>query len=469
MLLSTKVGKAAYELAFHIAPLHGLLNDPNGLCEFKGVFHLFHQWNQTGLTHDNKSWGHLTSMDLVHWRRHSAALEPSEWYDKDGIYSGSAIEKDGVLHVFYTGNVINEDKTRSSYQCLATSEDGFHFEKRGPILPHPEGYTRHVRDPKVWFDRKKQRYLLILGAQKQTRLGDCLLYQSEDLYTWEALGSLFSEEEISQLSQRGYMWECPDLITIGEQEFLIFSPQGFEAEEYRFHNLYQTGYLKVTKEKEKYKLVDAQFNEIDWGFEFYAPQTFERNGSRILFGWMGPMMEEAEKNLPTNALGWMHGLTIPRILSTKENQFIQQPIKELQQLRSQKKSFSLQKDWQISVDQLTYEILLDFPEGAEDFAFKIKNETQIKYEKEQRILSLTRRNWVSGQLESRKIKLTTELFHLQMYIDGSSLELFVNEGVAVATSRFFEEGALQLTYQGENNGKSILYALDTSQVMEELE
>lgn len=450
-------------------PSHGLLNDPNGLCEFKGTFHLFHQWNQTGLVHKNKSWGHLTSLDLIHWKRQAPALEPSEWYDKDGIYSGSAIKKEETLYLFYTGNVINDDGTRASYQCLAISKDGFHFEKIGPVLKHPEGYTRHVRDPKVWFDGKTQRYLMVLGAQKLKHTGDCLLYQSKDLYTWDALGSIFSDKDFSQLSQRGYMWECPDLIKLDEQEILIVSPQGFEAEGFRFHNLYQTGYFKVQKDNEKYRLVDPEFIEMDWGFEFYAPQTFETSdGRKILFGWIGPMTEESEKKLPTNEFGWMHSLTIPRSLSFKENHLIQQPIAELKKLRQTKETFSLKKSWQLETADLAYEVLLDFPEGATDFEFTIKKETKIFYEKATRLLSLSRKNWVTGCLEYRHVKLLTDLSYLQLFIDGSSLEIFVNNGTEVATSRFFEQGPLQLSYQGENTGLSTCYSLGNKKTIEEL-
>ena len=34
-----------YRLGFHIAPKTGWLNDPNGLCQFRGVYHAFFQFN----------------------------------------------------------------------------------------------------------------------------------------------------------------------------------------------------------------------------------------------------------------------------------------------------------------------------------------------------------------------------------------------------------------------------------------
>ena len=120
-----------YELGYHITPAKGLLNDPNGLIQFNGVYHVFYQWNQNGTTHTTKSWGHVTSDDMIRWVDQPVALEPNEWFDKDGCYSGSAISFKDELYLFYTGNVRNEKNERESYQCLAVSKDGIYFEKKG--------------------------------------------------------------------------------------------------------------------------------------------------------------------------------------------------------------------------------------------------------------------------------------------------------------------------------------------------
>ncbi|GJM69454.1 hypothetical protein HMSSN036_16700 [Paenibacillus macerans] len=80
---------------------------------------MFYQWNPHGTEHKHKCWGHVVSDDLTHWRRKGIALEPSEWYDKDGIYSGGSVVHDGRLYLFYTGNVIRDDGVKASYQCAA--------------------------------------------------------------------------------------------------------------------------------------------------------------------------------------------------------------------------------------------------------------------------------------------------------------------------------------------------------------
>jgi sucrose-6-phosphate hydrolase SacC (GH32 family) len=86
----------------------------------------------------------------VHWQHEPLALMPDEEYDRNGCYSGSAVDNEGVLTLCYTGNVKFDDGSRTAWQCLATEKPDGTFTKLGPVLALPEGYTGHVRDPKVW-------------------------------------------------------------------------------------------------------------------------------------------------------------------------------------------------------------------------------------------------------------------------------------------------------------------------------
>lgn len=130
----TLVNRDRYRLRYHLMPPVGLMNDPNGLIDWNGTYHVFYQWMPFRTGHGAKFWGHYTSPDLVHWQAAPIALAPSEWYDKDGCYSGSAINCDGKLVLFYTGNVKDEQGNRQTYQCMAVSEDGIHFTKKASSL-----------------------------------------------------------------------------------------------------------------------------------------------------------------------------------------------------------------------------------------------------------------------------------------------------------------------------------------------
>ena len=134
---------------FHLEPPAGLLNDPNGLAWYRGVYHVYFQWNKFEKNHSYKEWGSFASDDLVHWQFQGSALVPDQPYDQNGVYSGSALEIDGKLCLYYTGNVKHQG-LRNSRQCLAVTEDGRRHLKLGPVLEKPDGYTPHFRDPKVF-------------------------------------------------------------------------------------------------------------------------------------------------------------------------------------------------------------------------------------------------------------------------------------------------------------------------------
>ena len=92
-------------LTHHLMPPTGWLNDPNGLCYFKGRYHVFFQYAPFDAEGGLKFWGHYSSDDLVSWRYEGVPLYPDSSYDCHGVYSGSAIVEDEKLHLFFTGNI----------------------------------------------------------------------------------------------------------------------------------------------------------------------------------------------------------------------------------------------------------------------------------------------------------------------------------------------------------------------------
>lgn len=428
--------KGKYELGYHITAPKGLLNDPNGLIQFRGIYHVFYQWNQEGTTHSTKSWGHVTSNDLIHWTTQPVALEPNKWFDKDGCYSGSAVSFENKLYLFYTGNVRNEKNERESYQCLAVSEDGINFEKKGPVIKQPPGYTAHIRDPKVW-QAKNGDWWMLLGAQKKDLTGDALIYHSTNLVDWMCKGSL-----IDHMDDFGFMWECPDLVHFEQESVFIFSPQGLKAKGDEFNNLYHSGYLTGVFTKEGKFLPDTKlFKELDRGFEFYAPQTFQDSkGRQILFGWMGVMEPEVEAAVPTIKNGWIHNLTIPRELIYADNQLKQQPVVELKQLRHGLPQVIIGKTNQsFQLLTLQNEILFDWKKTAGSFMFQIRKEIVVEYDEKKRRIKVTRTSWLNGNKESRAVTLKGPLTQMQWFLESSTLELFVNNGEEVFSLRYFPE------------------------------
>lgn len=118
---------------FHLSTRTGWMNDPNGFSYYKGQYHMFYQYYPYDTKWGAMHWGHAISKDLLHWEYLPAALAPDEAYDKDGCFSGSAIElPDGRQLLMYTG-VVRTPQWNGGYcdiqnQCIAVG-DGTDYEK----------------------------------------------------------------------------------------------------------------------------------------------------------------------------------------------------------------------------------------------------------------------------------------------------------------------------------------------------
>lgn len=426
--------KRRYGFEYHLTVPKGLINDPNGLVQFRGQYHVFYQWNQETPTHANKSWGHVVSDDMVTWKELPVALEPVDWYDKNGVYSGSAIVHEDMLYLFYTGNVKDENDVRSTYQCLATSQDGVTFTKHGPLFEYPEGYTAHTRDPKVWFDENENQWLMVLGAQREDLTGDTILYRSKNLKNWEFVGSILQFDK-----PLGYMWECPDIIKFPETDVFIFSPQGVEPKGDCFHNIYQTAYVTGKFNGEIFELETSEMIEQDRGFEWYAPQTFYAEDGRVIqYGWMGITQPDKEQAIPTVTDGWVHHLSVPRELSIKNGKLNQCPVVEIEQYRREEQVVAVSETAEIDLKSSASDVLIQLSDD-ESFSFVLRDEVIVSYDRESRKVSVERTDWLTQEREKRRATLPNGVLSLRLLIEDSSLEMFINGGEEVFSLRYFTE------------------------------
>jgi beta-fructofuranosidase len=323
---------------FHVQPPVGLLNDPNGLVQHRGTYHLCYQWHPFAPEHALKFWAHLTSTDMVHWTEQPIALAPSHDYESHGCYSGSGIVHDDAVTFVYTGNARTADGGRTPYQNLATLTPDGHVVKHraNPLIGAIPGCTTHVRDPKVWTS--DGRSWMVLGAQTEDLHGTALLLRSDDLVEWELLGPIAG----GSADPLGYMWECPDLFRLDGRDILVISPQfdhGEDAAAGRWEDasMYAVGTLDPSTPS----FVRAHdFRRIDSGPDFYAPQTFvTEDGRTVMVGWMGMPDHDGEPSLaekhPTVANGWVHCLTVPREITLDGDVLVQRPVAELASLRGE--------------------------------------------------------------------------------------------------------------------------------------
>ena len=442
------VEKDFWRQKYHIQGIVGLINDPNGFSQFKGKYHMFYQWNPLGTIHKNKTWAHSISDDLLHWKRLKTALRPDTWYSKDGVYSGSAIVDDEKLYLFYTGNVKDADGNRESYQCLAVSNDGENFERWEPsIVNQPDGYTRHIRDPKIW--KKDGKFYAVIGIQSKDLEGKAVLYSSENIKDWKFEGEITGANH-GKIKDFGFMWECPDYFQLKDEktgeikDLLVFSPQGLEPEGDLYNNKYQTGYLfgKLDYEKPEFE-ISSDFVEIDRGHDFYAPQSMEDDkGRRIIVGWMGVPEEE---DFPTVKNEWIHCLTLPRELKVIDGKLYQLPIKEMESIRGEKIGFNEKVTGEVKVGTgTTYELKARFNDINSDFGLKLRtgknSEIVLKFDYNDKKFVLDRTKGEQPDKRLRKVYLgNISKLELTVFVDNSSVEVFINGGQEVFSSRIFPE------------------------------
>lgn len=419
---------------FHLSPLTGWLNDPNGLCYFKGRYHAYFQYSPFEVEGGLKFWGHSTSLDLINWHYEGCVLYPDSHMDCHGVYSGSALIEEDIQYFYYTGNRKEEGEHdyvntgRVSSVVLVTSEDGERMGEKRLLLDnedYPEDVSCHVRDPKVW--KEDDRYYMVLGARTKAGVGQALLYEGRSPYDWHLKQRLCKDGDF------GYMWECPDVFELGEKRFLLVCPQGMERQGTQYQNRYQTGYFTLTGSL-KQGFVLSDMTELDYGFDFYAPQTFtEPSGRRILIGWMG-MPDAVEHGNPTVEDGWNQILTLPRELFVRNGRLCQRPVAELEARWSGKREF---KGFLCLPDMSCYQVELEQQTLSEDAKIFI-GDLELYYQSKERLFTLCFLG-SSGQGRKERSCRVEELRKLTIIVDTSSVEVFLNDGETVLTTRFYPQ------------------------------
>ena len=429
---------------YHIHPEFGLLNDPNGLAYFNGYYHLFHQWYPYGTTHGMKHWAHLKSKNLVEWTREEVALIPTEDYEAHGAYSGTSIEIDNKLYLYYTGNIKLDKMNRSSNQCLAIM-DGYGNIQKHPsnalIEGVPQGYTGHVRDPKVF--KKNDQYYMILGAQRLDETGTFIVYQSPNGIEWKLLGELILKNFNQEF---GYMWECPDYAQIDGKDLLVFSPQGIEPQGEKYKNLFNVTYVIGKLDIENLTFEVESFDEFERGFDFYATQMFKgKEEQTLLLAWAGL----GEFEYPTDEFGWAHCLTLPREITIKDNKVIQFPAKELELLRldGMRESGECQGFALLPNETNTYELNVTLkPNDANTFGLNLAVSEEerliLEFNQKEQTVTLDRSELKHQFVEEfgtyRQADLNIgEVLEIKVLMDNSIAEIFINNGEVAFTTRLF--------------------------------
>uniref|UniRef100_J3L8T3 beta-fructofuranosidase n=1 Tax=Oryza brachyantha TaxID=4533 RepID=J3L8T3_ORYBR len=334
---------------FHFQPERNWMNDPNGPVYYKGWYHLFYQYNPDGAIWGNKiAWGHAVSRDLVHWRHLPLAMVPDQWYDVNGVWTGSATTlPDGRIAMLYTGST----NASVQVQCLAVPSDpsdplltNWTKYHANPVLyPPPTIGDRDFRDPTTaWRDPSDGAWRIVIGSKDEHHAGIAVVYRTTDFVHYELLPGLLHRVEATG------MWECIDFYPVAGGEGVDMTDAMYSRNKGVVHvmkasmdddrhDYYALGHYDAARNSWTPMDADADVGiglRYDWG-KFYASKTFydPAKRRRVLWGWVG----ETDSERADVAKGWASLQSIPRTveLDTKTgSNLLQWPVEEVETLRT---------------------------------------------------------------------------------------------------------------------------------------
>ena len=428
---------------FHLTPMVGWMNDPNGFCYYNGEYHLFYQYNPYSTVWGPMHWGHAVTTDLLHWTWQPAALAPDTAADAGGCFSGTAVETpDGQLLLMYTGvQPASTGHAELQAQCVAIG-NGVDFRKvsQNPVLDAsalPAGYSAvDFRDPKIW--RENDKYYCAAGNRHETRQGSILLFESPDALHWTFVTELDSSD-----NEYGRMWECPDFFPLDGKQLLLVSPQEMQANrDGEFHAGYGTIALLGHWDAGTRTFTREQVQPIDHGLDFYAPQTtLAPDGRRIMVGWM--VNWETCGSEP-RVHPWFGRMSLPRELHLRHGRLYQTPVRELETLWKKETALSgvtvygSQQFEGLSGRHVDMTVTVDVDASPACRRFELRFAGSDRFFTEVRC-NLTRGELVFDRSRSgsrRDIPHTRHItaasrqgkLTLRLVLDGESAELFINDG-----------------------------------------
>ncbi len=449
---SNKANEKFFPKINFAAPV-GWINDPNGVVVFNDELHLFYQYYPYDTVHGKMHWGHTKTKDGLNWENLEVALAPEDPYDKDGVFSGSAIVKDNKLFLMYSGHIETDDGNYKQVQNIAFSEDGINFTKyeNNPVIDEndvPEGSSIiDFRDPKV-FERDN-KYYTVIGSKTTDEKGQVLLYVSDDLLEWEFQSVILPHNEFL-----GDMVECPDLIFFENQDAFLLSAMNYTDKETGEYYPHISWIIEGKVDWDTFVFEVASVRKMDGGFDYYAPQTAlsaTNPNEYTAIAWQ----QAWNRTLPTHDQRhqWSGQMTIPRLLKEENNKIMQYPSSNLM------KNLSNLHEVEISNTENSYQFDFDGQyinftmEPTNQLKLTLKNDNNenifIDFDSEKQMMTFSRKETIEIEDSNGKlfdeinypVPLENELWNVEIFIDKSSIQVFVNNYYTL-TSTFYAETPL---------------------------
>lgn len=414
-----------YRPYYHFVVPEGLALpfDPNGCVFWQGKYHLFYIYQDPKFPHGGHCWGHVSSIDLVHWRHHPPALFPTSDSPEVGIFSGNCfINKNGEATMLYhgvnAGNsiAISSDKDLDIWKKIPSN----------PIIPNPPAGSPYASwDPHGWLEN--DTYYAIFGGTRPA------IFKAKELDKWKYVGDLFAHsipgvdinEDVS----------CPDLFKLGNKHVLVCIS----------HRLGCRYYVGEWKNEQFYPEFHEKMSWVDNAF--FAPETMEDNkGRRILWAWIF----DGLSNETLRTRGWSGTMSLPRILWLGEDKTLRMcPPEELKMLRynfRRLENFTVKADSELNMKDIygdSLELSLEMhTETADQFGLKVfcspngEEQTVIFYDSNEKKIKIDTTKSGLGEgpksIEGGPFELKlNEPLKLHIFLDRSVVEVFANERQAV--------------------------------------
>jgi beta-fructofuranosidase len=416
------------------------MNDPNGLIQVEGVYHLFYQYNPHAAVWDKIHWGHAISTDLIQWQHMPTALAPgTPGLDDAGCWSGCAVVHGDELWLFYTAATgeVAPDGISTGYknQAIAAAigtRAGTDWRKLPTPVIDRDTFPSDVigvRDPVVW--REGNGWYMSIGAGLRGKGGGALLYHSRDLRAWQPRGWLHQADV-------GEVWECPQLLTFDNDHAALLV------------NIWQPGHRSYTAYYSgTYR--DGQFTpsffrrlEME-NSAIFAPQaTHDEQGRWIMFGWL-----VEERSIPARvAAGWSGVMSLPRVVTMADDGTLRiTPVPELAELRNAPLTdgqssraceieVELQRD---AAGNAKFRLPLD-ASGTQVVHIDYDGATQQLTIDRAHASTNTTDDVATDALSGVLPLATDEPLRLHMFVDHSVLEIFANDGWLCGVTRVYPEG-----------------------------
>ncbi len=434
---------------YHFLPPSNWMNDPNGVIQWKGLYHLFYQHNPTEPLWGNMHWGHAVSDDLIHWRDLPIALAPTpNGADESGCFSGCAVVN-GVPTLVYTATAGTRNEVQT--QVIATSEDDLlTWKKRStPVIgdvPPETSQTSDFRDPFVW--KEGDTWYMVVGSRIKDVGGVVFLYHSADLVSWEYLSPLL----VGDIKRNGVIWECPNFFKLGERWVLIISS----------HLGNETGtvlYFVGTYENHRFS---PEYEGVFDHASLYAPLSFvDDKDRRVLFGWL----REPRTDDQLRRAGWSGVQAIPRVLSLDaHNRLNMAVVPELESIRGTHYPADakvLSGDVTLRLPGVSLDIIAGFDPSRGHcgisfaFASDQSERCEISYDAADQCLRVRNVNAHGKPAHSNRVWEIRhmlddgESLKLRILLDGSVMEIIANDRTSLS-NRIYPSQVSETIVRAEN-------------------